>query len=113
MGPAGFRVLWPDDGLEGTMNRWLVESGIPQRKLCVSYAAQTSWPRRARLATKLEVSPATLYNWRRSYGGMDPDAAKELKELLEQNSRLKRLWLRRSWRRTRYARWPRTLLPFS
>ena len=32
-----------------------------------------------------------LYNWRRAYGGMDPDAAKELKELREQNARLKRL----------------------
>ena len=29
--------------------------------------------------------------WRRGYGGMDTDAAKELKELREQNSRLKRL----------------------
>ena len=37
------------------------------------------------------MSPATLYNWRRGYGGMDVDAAKELKELREQNSRLKRL----------------------
>ena len=43
------------------------------------------------IAADLEVSPATLYNWRRSYGGMDPDAAKELKELREQNGRLKRL----------------------
>ena len=43
------------------------------------------------IAAELEVSPATLYNWRRSYGGMDPDAAKELKELREQNARLKRL----------------------
>jgi hypothetical protein len=32
-----------------------------------------------------------LYNWRRAYGGMDTDAAKELKELREQNARLKRL----------------------
>jgi putative transposase len=32
-----------------------------------------------------------LYNWRHSYGGMDPDAAKELKELREHNARLKRL----------------------
>jgi putative transposase len=31
------------------------------------------------IAGELEVSPATLYNWRRSYGGMDTDAAKELK----------------------------------
>ncbi len=38
-----------------------------------------------------EVSPATLYNWRRSYGSIDVDAAKELNELREQNTRLKRL----------------------
>ena len=43
------------------------------------------------IAAELEVSSATLYNWRRTYGGMDTDAAKELKELREQNSRLKRL----------------------
>ena len=43
------------------------------------------------VAAELGVSPATLYNWRRAYGGMDTDAAKELKELPEQNSRLKRL----------------------
>ena len=42
-------------------------------------------------AAELGVSAATLYNWRRAYGGMDTDAAKELKELREQNSRLKRL----------------------
>jgi putative transposase len=33
------------------------------------------------IAGELEVSAATLYNWRRQYGGMDTDAAKELKEL--------------------------------
>ena len=43
------------------------------------------------VAAELGVSPARLYNWRRAYGGMDTDAAKELKELREQNSRLKRL----------------------
>ncbi len=43
------------------------------------------------IAAELEVSAATLYNWRHQYGGMDTDAAKELKELREQNSRLKRL----------------------
>ncbi len=37
------------------------------------------------------MSPATLYNWRRGYGGMDTSAFKELKELREQNARLKRL----------------------
>ena len=43
------------------------------------------------IAAELEVSPATLYNWRRTYGGMDVAAANELKELREQNARLKRL----------------------
>ena len=43
------------------------------------------------VAAELGVSAATLYNWRRAYGGMDTDAAKELKELREQNARLKRL----------------------
>lgn len=43
------------------------------------------------IAAELEVAAATLYNWRRQYGGMDTDAAKELKDLREQNTRLKRL----------------------
>jgi putative transposase len=43
------------------------------------------------IAKELGVSAATLYNWRRQFGGMDTDAAKELKELREQNARLKRL----------------------
>jgi transposase-like protein len=35
------------------------------------------------IAAELEVSAATLYNWRRSYGGMDPDAAKECAETIK------------------------------
>ena len=41
------------------------------------------------IAAELGVTPATLHNWRRTYSGTD--AAKELKELREQNARLKRL----------------------
>ena len=43
------------------------------------------------VAAELGVSPATLYNWRRAYGGKYADAAKELNELREQNTCLKRL----------------------
>ena len=43
------------------------------------------------IVAELEVSAATLYNWRLTYSGMDIDGANELKELREQNSRLKRL----------------------
>jgi putative transposase len=56
------------------------------------------------IAAELEVSPATLNNWRCSYGGMDTDAAKELKELREQNARLKRCWPRLSWSKRRCGR---------
>jgi putative transposase len=52
------------------------------------------------IAAELGVSAATLYNWRRAYGGMDTDAAKELKELREQNARLKRLLADAEWKRT-------------
>jgi putative transposase len=55
----------------------------------------TNWPRAGEsdeeIAAELEVTAATLYNWRRQYGGVDTDAAKELRELREQNARLKRL----------------------
>ena len=61
---------------------------------CASCTARTSWPRRVRRARRspaeLKVSAATLYSWRRSYGGMDTDAATALTELREQNARLKR-----------------------
>ncbi|MEU7769537.1 transposase [Nocardia sp. NPDC049190] len=43
------------------------------------------------IAADLGVWAATLYNWRRRYGGMDIAAARELTELREQNARLKRL----------------------
>ncbi len=43
------------------------------------------------VAADLGVSAATLYNWRRRHGGLNTDSAKELKDLREQNTRLKRL----------------------
>lgn len=43
------------------------------------------------IAAYPKVLSATRHNWRSRYGGMDADSAKELKELREQNSRLKRL----------------------
>ena len=40
---------------------------------------------------KLGVSEQTYYKWRREYGGMRTDQAKRLKELEQENSRLKKL----------------------
>ena len=40
---------------------------------------------------KIGVSDATYYRWRNEYGGMRVDQARRLKELEQENSRLKKL----------------------
>jgi transposase-like protein len=40
---------------------------------------------------KLGVSEQTYYRWRKDYGGMRIDQAKRLKELEQENTRLKKL----------------------
>jgi transposase-like protein len=39
----------------------------------------------------LEISEQTYYRWRQKYGGMAPEAAKQVKALEKENARLKRL----------------------
>ncbi len=43
------------------------------------------------LARELGVSEATLYTWKSKYGGMDVNEARRLKELEDENRRLKQL----------------------
>jgi putative transposase len=43
------------------------------------------------VARKHGVSAATLYNWKAKYGGMDVSEAKRLKQLEDENARLKKL----------------------
>jgi len=38
------------------------------------------------------VSRATFYNWRKKYGGMDASQLKRLKELEEENRKLKQMY---------------------
>jgi len=45
----------------------------------------------AELARKYAVSQATLYNWKAKFGGLDVSEAKRLKQLEEENARLKKL----------------------
>lgn len=40
---------------------------------------------------KIGVSDATFYNWRKKYGGLGPSELKRLKQLEEENHRLKKL----------------------
>jgi putative transposase len=45
----------------------------------------------ADLARELGVSEATLYTWKSKYGGMEVNEARRLKELEDENRRLKQL----------------------
>ena len=40
---------------------------------------------------KAGISEATYYNWRKKYGGLMPSEMKRLKQLEEENQRLKKL----------------------
>jgi len=40
----------------------------------------------------LGIQQSTFYNWRKKYGGMDASQLSRLKELEEENARLKRMY---------------------
>ncbi len=45
----------------------------------------------AEVCRKAGISEATFYNWRKRYGGMMPSEVKKLRQLEEENTKLKRL----------------------
>jgi transposase-like protein len=45
----------------------------------------------AEVAKHLEISEATFHRWRAQYGGMKANDAKELRQLRDENLRLKRM----------------------
>ena len=45
----------------------------------------------AELSRKHGISDATFYNWRNKFGGMEASDAKRLRQLEEENARLKRM----------------------
>ena len=45
----------------------------------------------AEVAKHLEISEATFHRWRAQYGGMKANDAKELRQLRDENQRLKRM----------------------
>jgi len=44
------------------------------------------------VARELKVSKGTIYTWRKKYSGMEVSHLKRLKELEEENSKLKRMY---------------------
>ena len=43
------------------------------------------------ICRKMSISDATFYKWRQKYAGLGPSELKKLKQLEEENSKLKRL----------------------
>ena len=43
------------------------------------------------ICRKLGIAEATFYRWKKDYGGLEPDQVRELKQLREENERLKKL----------------------
>ena len=43
------------------------------------------------LCRKMGISDATFYNWKKKYGGLGPSELRRLKQLEEENTKLKRL----------------------
>lgn len=52
------------------------EAGKPTKELCREHG----------------ISDATFYNWKSKYGGMEASDVKRMKDLEEENSRLKRMY---------------------
>jgi len=52
------------------------ENGVPVTELCRNHG----------------MSDASFYNWRSKYGGMDVSMMKRMKELEEENRRLKKMY---------------------
>ena len=52
------------------------ESGIPTREICREHG----------------ISEATFYNWKSKYGGMEVSDVKRMKDLEEENARLKKMF---------------------
>ena len=44
------------------------------------------------ISRELGINKGTFYNWRKRYGGMEVNQLKELKELREENLKLKRMY---------------------
>lgn len=44
------------------------------------------------ISRELGINTGTFYNWRKKYSGMEASQLKELKELQEENAKLKRMY---------------------
>ena len=61
---------------KSTTLRFFAEAGVPVKDVC----------------RELGVSPATFYQWRSRYGGLEASDLRRMKDLEEENRRLKQMY---------------------
>ena len=66
-------------------------AGQISSKLREAEVLQSSGLSIVEICRQLEIKEQTSYKWRKEYGGMRIDQAKRLKEIEQENSRLKKL----------------------
>lgn len=69
----------------------MTEADRIQKQIIAVLREHEAGAKTADLARKHGVSEATLYNWKAKFGGMDVSEAKRLKQLEDENAKLKKL----------------------
>jgi len=68
------------------------KSLISESQIVAAIKAQESGKKVADICRELGVHQATFYNWKKKYSGMDNQELRRLKELEEENRRLKHMY---------------------
>lgn len=68
------------------------KSRFSEEKIIAILKESEAGVKTAELSRKYGVSAATLYNWKARYGGMDASQLRRLKELENENARLKKMY---------------------
>jgi len=67
------------------------KSRFTETQIVKAIKAHESGKKVEEICREMEVTPTTFYKWKQRYGGMEASDVKKLKELQEENSRLKRM----------------------
>ncbi|GEO03546.1 transposase [Adhaeribacter aerolatus] len=68
------------------------KSRISETQIVKAIQENEAGRKTADICRELEVSRATFYKWKSRYGGLEASDVKRLKELEEENSRLKKMY---------------------